>query len=235
MRRGGFDRNDIKFISGHKSVNSLEHYDALTVHDRTKVALAIQNAPATLEGEKLDLDNLARGKKRKSDDPVQSTSKKVTFTREDIERAEFVYDDSGLGLDNASQDFHASQHLEAPKNLLEAVYGTGGDRGIGAGEHVERVVVDADRGDPAEPVAAQDTVEVRVEGVRPAAEEEGQPGTRRVAKAGEAAVANHADSQEHGLPSSQAHNIAQLIRDQMNLINNNKDLINNYISAMKKK
>ena len=183
MRRGGFERSDIQFISGHKSVDSLSNYDALTVYDRTKLALAIQNAPATLDGDRLNLDKLARGKKRKaedpapsaskSDDPVPSTSKKVTFEREDTERADFLNDDSGLGFEDTS-------------------------------EHT--VVVDL-------PVVK----EVQVAAV-----------------AGEHAIVGHAEyhTQEPGLPSSQAHNVAQLIRDQMNT---SKELINNYISAMKKK
>ena len=173
MRRAGFERSDIQFISGHKSVDSLANYDALTVYDRTKIALAIQKGHATLDGDKVDLDKLARGEKRKADepapstsrdDPIPSTSKKVTFDEVDLERAEFVFDeDSGLGI---------------PADIIDD-----------ASDHFVEVKL---------PI--QET--------------------------------NSDDVHEPALPSSQAHNVAQLIRDQMNT---SKELINSYISAMKKK
>ena len=191
MRRGGFERSDVAFVSGHKSIDSLSNYDALTVHDRTKLSLAILNAPATLDGDKLDLDELARGQKRKADDPapstskddpVQSTSKKVTFDEEEdfvnpgpnavgAEFVEFVNDDSGLG--------DMSGHF-----------------------------VDVDL-----PVA--EVAEVA-----------------KVAEVDLPVVQEPKFDQEPALPSSQAHNVAGLIRDHMN---SSKELINNYISAMKKK
>ena len=90
----------------------------MTVLDKTKVALALQQAPATLDGDKVDLDSLARGgQKRKTDDPVESTSKKVTFSEEDIKEAcnqEFIMgdlDESGLGT---SQNTEQSETNEDP-------------------------------------------------------------------------------------------------------------------------
>ena len=177
MRRGGFERSDIAFVSGHKSLDTLANYDSLTVLDRTKLALAIQKGHATLDGDRVDLDELARGQKRKnenpipgtskSDNPVPSTSKKVTFDEDDVRRAELVFDDdSGLGPQDEIGDM-TGQFVEVKLPVPASVNAT-----------------------------------------------------------------NPADDPEPALPSSQAHNVAQLIRDQMST---SKELINNYISAMKKK
>ena len=184
MRRGGFERSDIAFVSGHKSLDTLANYDSLTVLDRTKLALAIQKGHATLDGDRVDLDELARGQKRKnenptpgtskSDNPVPSTSKKVTFDENDVRRAELVFnDDSGLGVLNDDSGLGAQDEI--------------GDM---SGQFVEVKL----------PVSVNAT--------------------------------NPTDDPEPALPSSQAHNVAQLIRDQMST---SKELINNYISAMKKK
>ena len=189
MRRGGFERSDIAFISGHKSLDTLANYDSLTVLDRTKLALAIQKGHATLDGDRVDLDQLARGEKRKNDDPIPgpsksdnplpSTSKKVTFDEDDVRRAELINDDSGLG---ASDDFgDMSQHsvvVELP------------------------VIQESPAADPSAAPPPGD--------VHPTVDSDHEP----------------------ALPSSQAHNIAQLIREQMST---NKELINNYLSALKKK
>ena len=188
MRRGGFERNDVAFVSGHKNLDTLMNYDALTVLDRTKMALAIQKGPATLDGDKVDLDKLARGHKRKSNDPpmivsnndnpvtgtsendnpVPGTSKKVTFDEDDVRGAEFqfVIDNPGLDMSDVTEDISGN------------------------------------------------TIEVKLPAVNTVHE------------------SDDINDLEPALPSSQAHNVAQLIRDQMNT---SKELINNYISAMKKK
>ena len=166
MKRGGFDYGQVAFISGHKSIDNLKRYDALTVLDKTKIALALQQAPATLDGNQVDLDSLARvGQKRKNEEPVASTSKKVTFDEEDVVEAcstEFIIadnEDSGLGTSEITEELY-----ELPADV----------------EHLKSEV--------SEP--------------------------------------------EQAMPSSQGHNVAQLIRDQMNT---SKELINNYISSLKKK
>ena len=177
MRRAGFERSDIAFVSGHKSIDSLSNYDSLTDLDRTKMSLAIQKGHATLDGDRVDLDELARGQKRKNDDPipgtsksdnpVPSTSKKVTFDEDDIIfNNEFVNDDSGLG---------ASEMGDVKHHFVEVKL----------------------------PVATGDQMQIAA-----------------------------ADDYEPALPSSQAHNVAQLIREQMS---GSKELINNYLSAMKRK
>ena len=168
MKRGGFDYGQVAFISGHKSIDNLKRYDALTVLDKTKMALALQQGPATLDGNQVDLDSLARvGQKRKNEEPVASTSKKVTFDEEDVVEAcdtEFIFadnEDSGLGTSEITEE-----HYELPAD-------------------VENLKSDVSE-----------------------------------------------DLPEQAIPSSQGHNVAQLIRDQMNM---SKELINNYISALKKK
>ena len=44
------------FISGHKDPRSLQNYDGLTVVDKTKIALAMQHAPTTLDGDEVAAD-----------------------------------------------------------------------------------------------------------------------------------------------------------------------------------
>ena len=187
MRRGGFERSDIQFVSGHKSVDSLVNYDSLTVLDRTKMALAIQKGHATLDGERLDLDSLARGQKRKNDDPSLSTSKvdnpvpsstkKITIEENDIEKAEFVNDDSGLGdIDNMTQH---SVVVKLP---------------------VTEVVQESNVGNLPVVKVLQES--------------------------------NASNDYEPPISSSQAHNVAELISKQMST---NKELINNYLSALKRK
>ena len=184
MRRAGFERTDVAFVSGHKSIDTLSNYDHLTVYDRTKIALAMQKGHATLDGDQLNLDQLARGEKRKAadpapttskDDPAPSASKKVTFDEETIERAEFVIEDSGLGMENMF-------------------------------ENVEVVTL---------------------------------PVVTGVQEANQVEESKTIEDHEPALPSSQAHNVAQLIREHMNTskehMNTSKELINNYIAAMKKK
>ena len=181
MRRGGFDRNQVAFVSGHKDPKNLQNYDSLTVFDKTKIALAMQQGPATLDGQQINLDVLARGEKRKVNEELgegtskmgQGTSKKPN--NENVNQEEVIHhfvvcnDDSGLG----------GEELILRQNDIDET--------------------------PAffEPV--------HVANPEPANQ---QP-----------------DSTEQAIPSSQAHNVAQLIRDQMST---SKELINNYLSALKK-
>ena len=166
MTRGGFESRQVAFISGHKSLANLSVYDSLTTIDRTKMALAVQKGHSTLDGNKVDFDQLARNKqKRKNDDAGEGPSKRSNSNVEkDIEEAlesEFILannDDSGLEV-----------------------------------ERMEEVVL----------------------------------GPGEVPKF-EVAVPQVA---EPAIPSSQAHNVADLIKAH---INGSKELINQYIGALKK-
>ena len=172
MRRGGFDRNQVAFVSGHKDPKNLQNYDSLTVFDKTKIALAMQQGPATLDGEQINLDAMARGEKRKVNEELgEGTSKRQTI--ENVEEEvihEFVVcnEDSGLGGEQIVL-FQSDQ----PANL-----------------------------DPTN----QEPANLETANPEPA-------------------------SSQPAIPSSQAHNVAQLIRDQMST---SKELINNYLSALKK-
>ena len=180
MKRGGFEDRQVQFVSGHKSVQSLSKYDALTVLDKTKAALALQQGPATLDGDIVDFDSLARGgQKRKNDEPVASTSKKVTFNPNPLWNQDIM---EACGTDPIIGDME--------------------DSGLGTSEITE---------DPFEPPADVKHPKTEVS----------------------------EDIPELAITSSQGHNVAQLIRDQMTLsrdqMNSSKELINNYLSALKKK
>ena len=239
MRRGGFDRNVVAFVSGHKDPDTLMNYDGLTTLDKTKLALSIQKGPATLDGDRVDLDQLARKRKRDNPDslndeiPLPSTSKKVTFSADDIQRAEVVYEDSGLGNsvigDNPDNDdefdgVHAMEDFEkylatgdgqrhflvVPRDQVkepDAAVGRA-DRG-----HIEEVPGAV--GHVAQAHADNDGHRIQVHVSQP---NQFQP--------------ESGSTDEPILQSSQAHNVARLITDH---ISSSKELINNYISAMKKK
>ena len=180
MKRGGFEDRQVQFVSGHKSVQSLSKYNALTVLDKTKAALALQQGPATLDGDIVDFDSLARGgQKRKNDEPVASTSKKVTSNPNPLWNQDII---EACGTDPIIGDMENS--------------------GLGTSEITE---------DPFEPPADVKHPKTEVS----------------------------EDIPEPAITSSQGHNVAQLIRDQMTLsrdqMNSSKELINNYLSALKKK
>ena len=100
MMRGGFESRQVAYVSGHKSISNLNNYDSLTVVQRTKMALAMQRGHATLDGDEIDLDTLARGgRKRKTDSVDASTSKKANDGDEYakvLDEAIFVYADDDL-------------------------------------------------------------------------------------------------------------------------------------------
>ena len=177
MRRAGFDDNQTSSVSGHKDPKTLQNYDALTVYDKTRIALAMQQGPATLDGEQINFDDLARGEKRKTNEELgEGTSKRQTH--EDVTQEEVIHhffvdcnDDSGLGAEqivSCEQPINSETDISEPANL--------------------------------KPVTSVN------ENLQP-------------------------DSNEPGIPSSQAHNVAQLISEQMST---NKELINNYLKALKK-
>ena len=238
MSRGGFDRNSVAFISGHKNPDTLMNYDGLTVVDRTKIALAIQKGPATLDGDRVNLDELARGNKRKSNDmvpdngnpvpgtskddnPVPSTAKKVTFDEDDIRRAcreEILFEDSGLGNSIAGEDngddFDAAAAMREISPNLPRV-------------QLKQPDAEAATGGVAQANPGGD------EGVTGALRHETQVHMSQEPHQFHSVVVQESRSTDApALPSSQAHNVAQLITDH---ISSSKELINNYIEAMKKK
>ena len=161
------------FVSGHKDLKNLQNYDALTTFDKTKISLSMLQGPATLDGEQINLDALARGEKRKVNEELgEGTSKRQN--NENVTEGEVLHhfvvcnEDSGLGAEEIV--FCQNDQLAIP-----------------------------------EP-ANQEPAKLEPAGAQP-------------------------DSIEHAIPSSQAHNVAGLIRDHMS---SSKELINNYLSALKK-
>ena len=215
MRRGGFDDNQVCFVSGHKDPRSLQNYDALTVFDKTKMALAMQQAPATLDGEEIDLNALARSKKRKLNEELgEGTSKRQTDTPL-FHVVVNCSNDSGFGGSETSSvppspavlskdDPMAAVTDVNPEERAEVVLSQNDEQGM-----PKFILSDNNANpDPADP-KPDDPEPANLDPTN------SQP-----------------DATQRAIPSSQAHNVAQLIRDHMA---SSKELINNYLSAMKKK
>ena len=181
MRRGGYDRNQVAMVSGHKDPKNLQNYDALTVLDKTKIALAMQQGPATLDGEQINLDALARGEKRKVNEELGEGTSKM-----------------GQGTSKRQNNENVTQ-----EEVIHHFVVCNDDSGLGG----EQIVLS--QNDVNEMPAFNDSDNVA--NPKPA---DSQP-----------------DSTERAIPSSQAHNVAGLIRDHMSA---SKELINNYLSALKK-
>ena len=222
MRRGGFDLGDVAFVSGHKNLKNLSNYDSLTDLDKTKIALAMQHGPATLDGDQIDLDALARGKKRKVNEALgEGTSK----GQNDVAQEKVFHivvdcnDDSGFGGSEASS-IPPSPAISYPKIAT-----------VTSNNNLAAAVTS--NNDPAAAVIVGNPEDAAPEVVLSQTDYNGMPQFILSDNHANPEPANsQPDPLERAIPSSQAHNVAQLIRDHMS---SSKELINNYLSAMKKK
>ena len=152
----------------------------------------------------------------KDDNPVPSTAKKVTFDEDDIRRAcreEILFEDSGLGNSIAGED--NGDDFDAAAAMRE----------ISPNLPVTRVQL------------KQPDAEATTGGVAQTDRggDEGVTGALRQVHMSQEPRQFHSvvvQQSQPNLSSSQAHNVAQLITDH---ISSSKELINNYIEAMKKK
>ena len=200
MRRSGFDDNQVCFVSGHKDPESLKNYDSLTVFDRTKMAMAMQHGSTTLDGEEIDLNVLARKKRKGNDQVGEGPSKRLNDEAEKVFHVVVDHNDSGFGGSEAS-----SRATEASDNDLTPA-------------DVNPVIVVTQQNAANEIVLSQnDTNEMP-----------------RFILSDNNVGQEHANSQPdtRSISSFQSHNVAKLID---NHITSSKELINNYLAAMKKK
>ena len=205
MRRGGFDDNQVCFVSGHKDARSLQNYDALTVFDKTKIAIAMQHAPTTLDGGEINLDALARRNKRKADEEHlgERTSKRQNNDAPLYHVVVNSSNDSGLGgsetssippspVTSKNDQVAAVNHEEASEVVMSQNDGHGMPKFILSDNH-------ADHEHEHTPLGQADS----------------QP-----------------EATQRAITSSQGNNVSQLIHDH---ITSSERLINNYLSAMQKK
>lgn len=230
MRRGGFDGQQVSFVSGHKNLKNLANYDSLTVLDRTKIALAMQQAPATLDGDRIDLDALARGQKRKVNEELgEGTSKRQNDgAQEKVFHVVVDCNDSGFGGSEASSipPSPAASYAKIATVTSDPTAAIKIATGPSDNDPAAAVIVVNQEDVSSEVVLSQNDHEMPTfilsdNNANPEPEP-ANPGPDH----------SQHDATEQAIPSSQAHNVAQLIRDHMA---SSKELINNYLSAMKKK